>query len=92
MDWQMYHLVVPAGLVLLAFCRLLMVGLAVSLADKDTFADRSTREFVEIHWSDPLIPRRVVGPVASNLFFPLRVCRFFGILSSAVDMFEVNSC
>ena len=66
-----------------------MVGLAVSLADKDTFADRSTREFVESHWSDPLIPRRVVRPVASSLFFPLSLCRFFGRLSSTVDDFSI---
>ena len=54
--------------ILFAFCKLLMVGLAVSLADNDTFAERSVRGFVDSHCSDPLMPRRVVSPVASNLF------------------------
>ena len=64
---------------------------AASLADRDTSADKSTREFVESHWSEPLIPRIVVSPVASSLFCPLSMCRLFGIISSAVDNFDVNA-
>ena len=82
----------PVGLFLLAFCKLPIVGLAVSLADNDTLADRSTREFVDNNCSDPLIPRSVVSPAASNLFLPLSLCRFLGRFNSAVESFAVDSC
>ena len=36
-------------MILLAFCKLSMVGLAVSLADNETFAAKSILEFVAIH-------------------------------------------
>ena len=74
------------------FCKLPSVGLDVSLADRETLAPRSTRVFVANHCSEPLIPRKVVNPVASNLSFPFNRCRFFGRLCSAVDSFVVNSC
>ena len=53
-----------------ALCRLLVVVVAVSLADRDTFADKSTRELVQNHCSDPLIPRSVFNPLASSLVVP----------------------
>ena len=73
------------------FCRLLIVGFEVSLADRGTFADKSTRELVDNHCSEPLIPRKVDNPAASSLFLPLSLCRFFGRLCSAVDSLVVNS-
>ena len=79
-------------MILFAFCKLPIVGLDVSLADRDTLAHRSTRVFVANHCSEPLIPRNVVNPVASNLSFPFNRCKFFGRLCSAVDSFVVNSC
>ena len=78
-------------IILVAFCRLLIVGLEVSLADRDTLADKSTRVLVDNHWGDPLIPLKVVNPAESSLFLPFSRCRFFGRLRSAVDNFEVNS-
>ena len=78
-------------IILFAFCKLPIVGLDVSLADRDTLAHRSTRVFVANHCSEPLIPRNVVNPVASNLSFPFNLYKFFGRLRSAVDSFAVNS-
>ena len=53
---------------LFAFWRLAIVGLAVSLAERETRAARSTRVFDTNHCSDPLIPLRVSNPFASSLF------------------------
>ena len=78
-------------MILFAFCKLLIVGFDVSLADRGTLAHKSTRVLVANHCSEPLIPRKVVSPVASSLFLPLNLCRFFGRLCSAVDNFVVNS-
>ena len=61
---------------LFALCRLLIVGCAVSLTERGTFADRSTREFVQNHCSDPLIPRNDFNQVASSLFCRW-VCTFW---------------
>ena len=69
----MYRLVALVGL----FCSLL-VGFAASLAEKGHFAERSTREVVESHCSDPLIPRSDFNPAASSLFFPLSLYKFWG--------------
>ena len=55
-------------IILLAFCRLPIVGFAVSLADRDTLAERSSRELVASHCNDPFIPRSVVSPLECNLF------------------------
>ena len=68
-----------------------MVGLEVSRADRDALADKSTRVLVDNHCNEPLIPRKVVNPAASNLFIPLSRCRFFGMSCSAVHKFVVNS-
>ena len=76
----------------LAFQQAAFVGLEVSLAAKDIFADKSTRELVDNHCSEPWIPRKVDSPAASSLFLPLSLCRFFGRRRSAVDNFVVNSC
>ena len=57
----MYRLVALVGLVCSLCCRLLMVGFAVSLAGRDTFAERSTREFVESLVRDTLLPRNDVS-------------------------------
>ena len=79
------------GLFYLPFCKLLIVGFDVSLADRETLAHKSTRVFVANHCNEPLMPRNVVNPVASSLVLPLSLCRFFGRLFSAVDNFVVNS-
>ena len=63
-----------------------MVGLAVSLAESDTLADRSSRVLVDSQCSEPFIPRSVVSPVASSLFLPFNLWRFFKMLYSAVDV------
>ena len=54
-----------------------MVGLAVSLADKDTLADKSSLEFVANHCKDPSIPRKVANPLESSLCSHL-TCGDFG--------------
>ena len=46
-------------------------GFAVSLAGRDTVAERSTREFVESHCRAPFISRNGFNPIATNLLFPL---------------------
>ena len=79
-------------MILLAFCRLSIVGLAVSLADNETFADRSSREFVQSHCNEPFIPRSDFNPAASSFVLRFILYKFFGRLNSAVDSFRVNSC
>ena len=74
------------------FCRLSMVGLAVSLADNETFATRSTLELVANHCSEPLIPRSDLMPVWSSLCFPVSFVQILGRLKSVVVSFVVNSC
>ena len=64
-------------IILFAFCKLLIVGFEVSLADRDTLAHKSTRVLVANHCSEPLIPRKVVSPVASSLSLPFSLCRFW---------------
>ena len=75
-----------------AFCKLPIVGCAVSLADSDTLADKSSLELVDSHCNEPCIPRNAVSPVASSLSLPFSLWIFLGRLYSAVDSFEVNSC
>ena len=60
----------------LLFCRLSMVGLAVSLADSDTFAAMSILELVADHCSEPFIPLSDLIPVWSSLFFPFVLYNF----------------
>ena len=78
--------------ILFGFCRLLMVGFADSLAERDTFAEGPTRELVESHCTDPLIPRSGFNPIASSLFFPASLYTWLGRLNSAAESCLVNSC
>ena len=56
---------------LFAFCKLLIVGFEVSLADRGTLAHKSTRVLVDNHCSDPLIPCKVVKPAALSFVYRL---------------------
>ena len=67
------------------------MGFAVSLADNDTFADRSSREFVQSHCNEPFIPRSDFNPAASSFVLRLILYKFLGRLNSAVDSFRVNA-
>ena len=58
-------------MILFAFCKLSIVGFDVSLAESDTLADRSKREFVQSHCNEPFIPRSDFNPAASS--FVLRL-------------------
>ena len=79
-------------MMLFAFCKLSIVGFDVSLADNDTMADRSKREFVQSHCHEPFIPRSDFSPATSSFVLRLILYKFLGRLNSAVDNFRVNSC
>ena len=64
-----------------------MVGLAVSLADSDTFAAKSVLELVANHCSEPFIPLNDLIPVWSSLFLPFVLYKFLGRLKSVVVSF-----
>ena len=61
------------------------MGLAVSLADREAFAAKSTLVLDTSHWSDPLIPLRALRPLASSFVFPFIRCRFFGQVELGIE-------
>ena len=63
-------------MILFAFCKLSIVGFDVSLAESDTLADRSKREFVQSHCSEPFIPRSDFNPAASSFVLRLMLYNF----------------
>ena len=64
-------------MILFAFCKLSIVGFDVSLAESDTLADKSKREFVHSHCNEPFIPRSDFNPALSSFVLQLILYNFW---------------